>query len=336
MFSLAGLASASIPFPQIPGPGFDALNRPKLRANRPGASGPAERKRLNPSRPCWLLPWLALGLAGCKGIAPPAMPDPLRVGVLPDQTRERLEAIYTPLVRYLGETLHVRAELTIPASYEDLGERFHRRELDLAFFGGATFIAAERRDGAAPLVARTIDLHFTSIVIARQGIDGSFPDDFRGRSFVFGPRASTSGHLMPRHFFAELPLTPEAFFKSVAYLENHDAVIAAVLEGRADMGVVNGPVLRRRMAEGAVDPERFRQVWESPPYPDYVWAVQAALPTEISLRLQEAFLGLDAANPEQARILDALGTAAYLPATRASFAPIRQALPAQPAHAPSP
>ena len=255
--------------------------------------------------------------------AVPSPPATLRIGVLPDQAREQLQAIHLPLVRYLGDALGLRAELVIPGTYEDLVERFHRREIDLAYFGGATFVQAERQDGALPLVVRVIDRHFTSIVIARAGLAGRFPDDFRGRSFLFGAPSSTSGHVMPRHFFEQMGLVPEKYFASVAHLANHDAVIAAVQAGRADAGVVNGSVLSRRIAEGACDPRRFRQVWESPSYADYVWAVSPRLSPALRGRLRDAFLALDADRPEHGRIMAPLGARAYVPATRADFDLIR-------------
>lgn len=273
----------------------------------------------------------AATLAGCtKPAAPAALPDPLRVGVLPDQSRENLTAIYTPLVRHLGATLGVRAELVIPATYKELGEKFHRGELDIALFGGATFVEAERRNGAVPLAMRIIDRRFTSIVIARAGLEGKFPGDFRGRSFLFGAAASTSGHRMPRYFFARMKLEPEKFFASVAHRPNHDAVIAAVSEGRADLGVVSGQLFRQHIDEGAVDPQRFRLVWESPPYGDYVWAVPPRVMVEQRALILDAFLALDSANPAHQKIMSPLGARAYVPATREDFTLVREVVTGHP------
>ncbi len=273
---------------------------------------------------------LAVLLSGCGEPDAPRLPDPLRVAVVPDQARERLEKKYAPLVRYLGDTLGVRAELVIPGTYEELGERFHRGEVDLALFGGVTFVQAERRDGAVPLAMRVIDRHITSIVIAHAGQAGKFPEDFRGRSFLFGAQASTSGQWIPRYFFDQMKLVPEKYFASVTNRPNHDAVVAAIQEGQADAGVVNGLVLRQLIAEGLADPGRFRQVWESPPYADYVWAMPARLPPALRTRLRDAFLSLEAENPEHQKILAPLGARAYVPATRTDFELVRRVVTGKP------
>lgn len=196
---------------------------------------------------------------------------------------------------------------------------FHRGELDLALFGGVTFVRAERRDGAVPLVMRVIDRHFSSVVIARAGLEGEFPGDFRGRSFAFGPVSSTSGNHMPRHFFDQAGWDPEKLFGSVTHQANHDAVIAAVGEGRADLGLVNSQVFRQRLADGSVEPRRFRVMWETPHYSDYVWAAPASMPVEIRSRLRLAFLNLDIHHPAHREFMAPLGARSYVPATRADF-----------------
>lgn len=275
----------------------------------------------------FLFPLLAISLSGCaQRDAPPLPPDPLRIAVRPDKTKETLEATFGPLTRYLGEALGVRAEMVIPKSYEDLRERFHRGEAELALFGGADFVEAEQRDAAIPLVRRVIDRKFTSVAIARSGLEGGFPEAFRGRRFVLGALDATSDHVIPRKFLLAMNVAPERLFGSVDYLVDDDAVIAAIVEGEADAGLVNGHLLRRRMSEGALDPTRFQQVWESPPYCDRVWATPARLSQEIRMRLTDAFLALDISNPAHEKILAPLEARVYVPATRADFEEVRAAM----------
>jgi phosphonate transport system substrate-binding protein len=269
---------------------------------------------------------LAAGLAGCRPSAAPPAPDPLRVGMSVAHRGAELKASYAPLVQHLGKRLGVRTEMILVPTAGELAERFHRGEIDLAHFSGVDFVLAERRDGAAPVAMRPVDVRCHSIVIVRAGLAGKFPDDLRGRSFVFGPAVSTSGHGMPRHFFAQMSIVPEEFFGAVRHLATHDEVIAAVVEGRADAGVVNGPLLRRRIDTRAVDPGRFRQAWVSPPYSDYVWAVPARFARGWGERLLDAFLALDADNPEDNRILAPLAAGAFVPAARADFDHVRQAV----------
>jgi len=301
--------------------------RPKLNVNSHLFSGQMPLPASASRGVRWFLLFsasLAFCLCGCEEPLPPAVPDPLRVGVVPYQPKERLEDVYGPLVRYLGKALGVRAELVIPDSFTEFEEMFHNKELDLALFGAVTFIQEEHRDGAVPLAMRILDRHIVSVVITRAGVEGKFPDDFRGRSFCFGERLSTSGNWMPRYFFGQKNLVPEKFFGSVTTMPHHDAVIAAVQDGRVDAGVVSAMLLRRRFETGAIDPRRIRLLWESPGYADYVWAVPRQFPIPLRARIRDAFLALDPGTPEHQSVLSPLETRAFIPATRADFDQMRQ------------
>lgn len=267
---------------------------------------------------------LALVLAGCDRPAKSGMSNPLRVGLRPDRTQEQIEADYGPLLRHLEASLGVRIDLMRSTTPEEFGARFERGDFDLAFLDGLEFAAAEQRVGAVPLVMRAEDRRFSSVVIARHDLAGEFPEALRGRSFVFAPPRSFSGAVMPREFFRASGLEPERFFGSVRHLATHGVVLDAVMRGEADAGVVNGPWLRRRIAEGAVDPRRFRQLLETPPFANFVWAAPARLVPPLRSRVAAAFLALDADDPAQRDILRALRTRAFMPATRSDFDQVRE------------
>lgn len=265
-------------------------------------------------------------LGGCSPSPRPSAANPriLRVGVLPDQTRERLETIYKPFLAYLELSLGIKTQLVVPDSYQDLTRRFVNGELDLAYFGAVTYVEGESKAQAEPLVMRVIDQHFTSVVIARTNLSGSFPNDFRGRSLLFGSPASTSGHRMPRHFFQQSGLVPEDYFGSVGHKSNHDEVLSAVAAGEAELGVLNREVFRKNIANGSIDPALLRVVWESPPYSNYVWATSPRLPRATREQLLDAFLHLDITNPDHVGVMTLLGAKAYVPAARSDFGFVRK------------
>ena len=134
--------------------------------------------------------------------------------VLPDRPREQVEATYAPLIQYLSRKLDRPCELVIPDSYERAVELFHRRDVQLANLGGVVFVRARAKDHAVALVMRDADLAFSSSFIARTGAPGDEIEAFRGTRFAFGPKLSTSGHLMPRHFLAQQNIVPETLLLS--------------------------------------------------------------------------------------------------------------------------
>jgi phosphonate transport system substrate-binding protein len=144
----------------------------------------------------WLLALYAVGLAACS--QEHETPTHLRIAVLPDQSAELLHRQHASLVEHLGQTLGVTSELIVPQGYADLLAMFRKREVDLVFFGGLTFVKARRFDGAVPVATRDIDLRFTTTLLTRQSAFGKTIEEFRGERFSFGSKQSTSGHLMPR------------------------------------------------------------------------------------------------------------------------------------------
>lgn len=93
-------------------------------------------------------------------------PRVLRIGVLPDQNPELLKQRFEPILKYLSEKLGLPCELLVPESYLDLLTLFHERKIDLAYFGGYSYVKARQDDRAIPLVMRRVDTRFTSLLIA--------------------------------------------------------------------------------------------------------------------------------------------------------------------------
>lgn len=248
----------------------------------------------------------------------------LRVGLLPDQSEESLRRVYAPLFDYVAEQAGVRYEFPIPASYGDLVKSFEDGLVDLAYFGGFTFVKAERESNALALVMRDVDREFKSIFLVSAKNPAKSLQDTQNQTFSFGSRLSTSGHLMPRYFLAEQDIEPESFFSSVQFSGAHDKTAYSVQEGKVDVGVLNGEVAARMFKDGQLDPRKVRVLWQTPPYADYVWAVRGDVKPSTRNRLRDAFLTLRHDEPAHRAILDRIGAQAFLPARADNFASVRR------------
>lgn len=277
---------------------------------------------------------LVLGLVllvhGCSpggGSAPPAI---LKVGVLPDEQAAALRFRYEPLIAYLRAQMDQDVRLVIPEDYGQLVDLFGSGAVDMAYFGGATFVAAAARHGAVPLVMRDVDVAFSTYFLARAGTPKSGIRQFEGLSFAFGAELSTSGHLMPRHFLQEQEIDAENFFGSVRYSGAHDSTVTWVREGLADLGAANREVVDSMLDDGRLEPGTLRIVWETPPYADYVWAVRPGLDDAYQNRLRDAFLGLSMIDEDTAGILQRMGAGGFLPASPKDFADLRKVMSSLP------
>jgi phosphonate transport system substrate-binding protein len=270
-----------------------------------------------------LLPALVLLSWACSPERGPAAPAVLRVGVLPDERPDALRHRYEPLIAHLAKELGQEVRLIIPEDYQQLVTRFGSGDLDLAYFGGATYVAAAEKHGALPLVMRDIDAEFTSYFLTRAERPETAVADFEGLVFAFGSELSTSGHLMPRFFLQEQDIAPETLFGEVRYSGAHDTTVAWVRDGQVDLGAANAEVVNAMLRDGRLAPGVLRIVWETPPYADYVWALRPGLGEAYTTRLQDAFMGLSQIDEEAAGILRRMGAGGFLPAAPGDFDRLR-------------
>jgi len=238
----------------------------------------------------------------------------LRIGVLPDQEPQALQQRYSPLFEHLASELDLPYEFVASESYEELVEQFVAGRIDLAYFGGLTFLKAHGAGVAEPLVMRDVDAKFISCFLVRTDSPATYVGDFHGKVFSFGSALSTSGHLMPRYFLRQLGIRAEDAFETVRYSGAHDKTAYDVRDGRTDLGVANCRVIRSMFADGRLSRDDVRVLWETPPYPNYVWAVQSDIDSVRKRRIRDAFLKLSPIDDNHRPILRQLTAGAFLPA----------------------
>ncbi len=253
-----------------------------------------------------------------------ATPSVLRIGVLPDESVETLHLRYDPLLAHLSAETGVEFKLVAPSDYGELVRLFRDHEVDLAYFGGLTFVRAHLFHHAEPLVMRDVDTRFTSWFLVKDSEPAQDLADFKGKVFTFGSRLSTSGHLMPRHFLqTKKRVIPEEFFTEVRYSGAHDKTAYLVRDGAVDLGAANSEIIRTMLRDGRLKENEVRILWETPPYPDYVWAVHDHFDEGVKTQLRDAFLRLDANDAVHGKILAGMGAGGFLPAGASDFLPLK-------------
>jgi phosphonate transport system substrate-binding protein len=306
-----------------------AWRRTSPRQSRPFTApkaAPLEPSRffssvLNVSRRC------VLGAAFAAALPAMAQQTVLRVTAIPDEAPTELARKFAPLGQYLESQLGVKVEWTPVTDYAAAVETLVNRKVDLAWFGGFTFVQASVRSNGKviPLVQREEDTKFRSVFITDADSGIKTLADLKGRSVSFGSASSTSGHLMPRHFLLTAGIKPEADFKHVAFSGAHDATVAAVAAGKVDAGALNISVWDKLVAEKKVDTSQVKVFFTTPPYYDYNWTVHADMPAELREKLKRAFLALDPANPAHKPILDLQRATRFVPTVPENYAGIRAA-----------
>ena len=247
-------------------------------------------------------------------------PKTLRIGVLPDDSEAALRQRHSSLIEYLSEQLVIQVELIIPNDYPEIVALFGRGELDLAYFGGLTFVQAQARHGAQPLVMRDIDERFSSLLFTHPQHTAHTLSDFKGGILLFGSQLSTSGHLMPRHFLQkQLKKDVNQHFSNIQFSGNHHNTVVQVLSGKADLGAVNSEIIQTMLRDGRILEDDIRVIEQTPPYTNYVWAVPDNLAEKTKNQLRDAFLRLGTHDKLHQDILTQSGASRFLPANNRDF-----------------
>jgi phosphonate transport system substrate-binding protein len=237
-----------------------------------------------------------------------------KMTAIPDESPTELARKAVPLVKYLEQQLGMKVEFTPVSDYAAAVEALVNKQVDMAWYGGFTFVQANIRSGGKviPLVQREEDEKFRSVFIT------SDPDiktlaDLKGKTVSFGSQSSTSGHLMPRSVLLQANIDPDKDFKRVAYSGAHDATIAAVAAGKVDAGALNISVWDKFVADKKVDTTKVKVIFTTAPYFDYNWTVHADMPAAQREKLTKAFLSLSAATPEGKEVLDLQRATRFVP-----------------------
>ena len=269
----------------------------------------------------------ALIAAAVVSLAPFAQAQQVfRVTAIPDESPTELARKAAPLMKYLESKLGMKVEFIPVTDYAASVEALVGRKVDMAWFGGFTFVQANARSGgkAVPLVQRVEDEKFKSVFITTDPSIASLAD-LKGKDLSFGSQSSTSGHLMPRSFLLAAGVDPDKDLRRVAFSGAHDATIAAVASGKVQAGALNISVWEKFVAEGKVDTGKVRVFYTTPPYFDYNWTVHADMPAAQKEKITAALLALSRDTPEGKEILELQRATRFVPTKAENYKGIEAA-----------
>jgi phosphonate transport system substrate-binding protein len=260
-------------------------------------------------------------LAGCGGTdakkADKAKQEVLRVGLVPNQAPDKIKAQYEPFRKYLSEKINMPVELFVATDYAGVVEAMANDKLDVAYFGGLTYVQAKQRAKIHPIVTEidqeTNTTKYYSLIIAPTEKDSKSVAELKGKVFAFGDISSTSGSLYPRVMLDKAGIKVSDDFKYVVYSGGHDATAQAVQNATVDAGGIEGRILNRLIAKGTVDKAKIR-VLEKHLVEGYPWVVRDSLDKQLETKIVDAFLTM-----KDPTVLDLMRATAFAKVTDANY-----------------
>ena len=246
---------------------------------------------------------------------------------IPDQDSTQLEARFSKVANYLESKLGIQVNYVPVKSYTAAVSAFTNDQVQLAWFGGLSGVQARMRVPDSQAIAQGYeDQFFKTYFIAHESAEvmpsASFPKNIAGKTLTFGSKGSTSGRLMPEFYIREaFQKAPEEVFERVGFSGDHSRTIALVNSGAYQIGVVNFQVWQTELAEGKVDPEKVKVIWETPVYPDYQWTIRGDVDQQwgqgFAAKVKAALLNMD--DPD---LLASFPRKSFVEAKNADYQPI--------------
>ena len=250
----------------------------------------------------------------------------LKVSAIPDENPTELQRKFAPLGQYLESKIGMKVEFTPVTDYAATVEGLAAKKIDMVWYGGFTFVQARLKTGnSIPIVQREEDEKFKSVFITQPNSGINSLKDLNGKTFTFGAPSSTSGSLMPRFFLLKEGIDPDKAFRRVAFSGAHDATALQVAGGKVDAGALNISVYEKMLAEKKIDASQVKVFYTTPGYYDYNWTVRGDLDPVIVKKLTDAFLALDANNPQHKEILALQRATRFIPTKPENYKSIEDA-----------
>lgn len=264
-----------------------------------------------------------LALPGLPRIA--SASTPLRFAVGPFQptagdTRRAFEPFFEHIARAIGRPY----ALTVTTDWAGIAVALGSGQTDCAWMGPWGYVLARARAGAEALTTVLYEGRPTyhAIIIGRPDLRiARFPDDARGMSISFADAGSTSGWLIPHHWFLQRGIEPRTFFR---YRDgaSHAANVISVASGQVDLATDFDRNLNAMISAGRVRQDQVRIVWRSDPLPNDALAVRGDLDPALKAAIAQAALAI---TPDTAARVMPPAYTGWVAATPETYAPIDEA-----------
>ncbi|KFB68637.1 phosphate/phosphite/phosphonate ABC transporter substrate-binding protein [Candidatus Accumulibacter vicinus] len=236
-----------------------------------------------------------------------AAEPPLKFGVgLFQPNRDKNDATYRPLADYLAARLNRPVALRTVDSWEGLAKSLANGETDIALMGPWGYVLANNEAGAQAVASILYDdkPEYHAIIVTHPDSGIRTVADLKGRTFAFGDKGSTSGYLIPLHFFMTQGINPDSYFAKVLHAP-HQAIETQVTQGVLDAGADYNRNRTAMIEQGLIRADQSKIVWQSAPLPNDAVAVSRALFADQALiaRLQAALLDVGQALKTQPGLL---------------------------------
>ena len=269
------------------------------------------------------------------GVCAPELAE-IDFGIISTESQENLEELWEPFLAVMSEELGRPVNGFYATDYAGVIEAMGAGKIQLAWYGGKSYIEAAERSGAevfvqtvatdgskgyyAHLITNTANPIVQEIDVAAGDGDQYVIENAGDLTFAFNDPNSTSGFLVPSYYvFAQNGVNPEEAFSELLFAGSHEATAQAVANNQVDVATNNSESMSRLEETDAEAFEQVQIIWTSPLIPSDPIAYQTDIPDCLKAEFKDFFENVD-----DEAVLGPLDWARFDPAVDADWNPIRE------------
>ncbi|NEO85375.1 MAG: phosphonate ABC transporter substrate-binding protein [Spirulina sp. SIO3F2] len=234
----------------------------------------------------------------------------LEFGLISAESENKLKSVWEPLLEEMSEALERPVVGFYAPDYASVTEAMGTSKVQVAWFGGKSYIEAAERAGAEAF-AQTVALdgtkgYYSHLITNKDNAIAAEVDLGAGNgdqyvvenaaelTFAFNDPGSTSGFLVPTYYiFAQQGVNAEKIFSELIYMGSHEATALAVAENQVDVATNNSENLDRLKVAAPEALEKLQIIWTSPIIPSDPLAYHQELPDCLKESIQTFFFNYD-------------------------------------------
>lgn len=228
-----------------------------------------------------------------------AAAEKIRFAVGPFQpTPSDTRKAYEPFFKHLADKLGREYELVVTTDWAGIAVALANGQADVAWMGPWGYVLAHNEGGAEAIA--TVKYNgkptYHAIIVAKPETRiETWPDDAKGMKLSLADAGSTSGWLIPTHYFKTKGIDPKVYFQ---YRDgaSHAAQVLSVINGQTDFASDYDRNLNALIDKGVVKADQVKTVWTSDPLPNDPLVVRKGFDPAMTAKIQDAVLAITEAD----------------------------------------
>ncbi len=228
----------------------------------------------------------------------------IKVALAPSQpTQAETRKVWEPLYKMVCDRIGADLQLSVANDWAGVSVAIGSEQSDLAQLGPWGYVLAKNSSGTRVTNVMLVEGKPTyhGLIVARPDLKlEKFPEDAKGMSMQMLDTGSTTGWMVPTHYFRSRGIEPKTYFGKYAEGASAAAAQMATINGQVDLATGWDIHRNTMIRNGLMKPDSNKIVWQSEPLPNECIVVRKSMDNGLAKKIEEAFNSL---TPEELKIL---------------------------------